>query len=75
MHNVLTKRVDWDPVAVKDELASFESRYGTSSADMHTAFVNDDGDLHETPDFRRWDFVYRAWKLMTTSEPVATTRR
>lgn len=43
--------------AIEDELMGFEQRYGVSSDRLMEAFVVD-GELVESPDFRRWMHVW-----------------
>jgi hypothetical protein len=46
-------------------LDAFETRYGRSSEELAGAFLDDDGNLVESPEFHEWDTAYAAWRALT----------
>lgn len=51
----------WALDEIRAELDRFEAAYGVPSDRLGDAFVVE-GELRETADFRRWDFVYACWQ-------------
>ncbi len=46
-------------------LDAFEARYDRASEDLAGAFLDDDGNLVESPEFHEWDTAYATWRALT----------
>lgn len=65
--DITTRFVEWKPEEIEAEILDFERKYQVPSASLAEAFMVD-GELKETEDFRRWDFVYGVWQWHLRSQ-------
>lgn len=62
---IVIKDANAEVTRLRAILDAFEARYDRASEDLAGAFLDDDGNLVESPEFQEWDTAYATWRALT----------
>lgn len=62
---IVIKSASAEVARLRAILDAFEARYERTSAELAGAFLDDDGNLVESPEFHEWDTAYATWRALT----------